>query len=1014
MAARSSTAAITLLCSCSLAMAATSRHDVFGHHAAHVEGAEHDAEMKAVEVDAGMESLIDRLLSRHEKNPPSRKNVLDEGLQKMNIRSAAKRLESMLPSDMASLVRVSVEGKVQQPFTEESLAKARKYLNEMTLKSWKELDDELVRCKEFEDRKYKSWSQVKTQIATLAENIASLSGMKAQATEMINVKEQELIATTAMLKKETDVYTKIYIENKAELESRTNDLAVFSFMLKLVRCKSGAALAQLDEAAEPKFCKTRDGLELRFEDERLRAEFEKKLTPSARAALREVLDRVDAAQTQEAAALLQRAGRSGYPGDDDGGDDDVDDDGSEQTQQRAALSSLGVDSLNAQSEDPSEVVTTTTAGVPTPPAQKVRVQKEVVGGRFSCKSGPVDCGLLHDNMSLMWGKFKDLVDELQTEMEKNEYQFTSLKENFLGQLDTLRNAKAKFTLELNEAIANLASTQEELASQQEESLQLEKEYKHGFKMCKKKIEWIMFQDICSFIKVRAKVMEFSKVCPPEKIVDCGLSAWVPGDCSVPCDDACPNKNDPYACGGIQTLTREIVVKSNECGYGCAALSLQRKCNQAKCPVDCQMSTWSEWSKCTRECEGGARSRTRSVLVQPKNGGMACNTAVESEPCNTGSCDRDCKLKKWSEWSPCSVACGGGISERWRRVLRPIRGNGKCPKAKSGLRFGKKECNTHACAGDEVCIAKQDLIVSIDCSGSLRETGFKIIKGFAAKLVEKYKGQYYGFTDMQIGIVQFGNGAILEDGSISNAKDILPLSSDMDKVKKSIEGLEYMKGFTNMAQAFTVAEKLLLLGGRTGAQSAVMTLTDGKPSFVFKTHEKVMQLKDKHTKLFFVPVTEFRGKELKLMKEWASDPWETNLVRIPGLDALKSDEAVFAQKCLVKFCPEAISPSSLVVEEKSQGFLLIRENGLCGERGALLSDQAASAQDCAALATTAKLSAFSFGTRYAKGKCYGQKLAVTADMIKGFLENRAMPACPGGEWIDDGLYDFYVIEPVAAP
>ena len=51
----------------------------------------------------------------------------------------------------------------------------------------------------------------------------------------------------------------------------------------------------------------------------------------------------------------------------------------------------------------------------------------------------------------------------------------------------------------------------------------------------------------------------------------------------------------------------------------------------------------------------------------------------------------------------------------------------------------------------------------------------------------------------------------------------------------------------------------------------MTLTDGKPSFLVQTYEKVRQLKDKHVKLFFSPVTEFAGEELALMKKWASSP-----------------------------------------------------------------------------------------------------------------------------------------------
>ena len=115
-------------------------------------------------------------------------------------------------------------------------------------------------------------------------------------------------------------------------------------------------------------------------------------------------------------------------------------------------------------------------------------------------------------------------------------------------------------------------------------------------------------------------------------------------------------------------------------------------------------------------------------------------------------------------------------------------------------------------------------------------------------------------------MQFGNGEILDDATVFDALPIQPLSSDIGKVKKAVEGLEYKKGFTNMAQAFTLAEKQFLLGGRKKAMSAVMTLTDGKPSFLFQTYEKVLQLQDKHVKLFFSLVTEFAGEELALMNK----------------------------------------------------------------------------------------------------------------------------------------------------
>lgn len=191
----------------------------------------------------------------------------------------------------------------------------------------------------------------------------------------------------------------------------------------------------------------------------------------------------------------------------------------------------------------------------------------------------------------------------------------------------------------------------------------------------------------------------------------------------------------------------------------------------------------------------------------------------------------------------------------------------------------------------------------------------------------------------------------------------------------------------------------------------MTITDGKPSFLYQTNEKVQQLKDKHVKLFFAPVTEFKGEELKLMKKWASWPWYDSLVHIPGTAALEADEIIFVEKALVKFCPEAMSPSATAIEEKEFGFMLIHEDAHCGERAQLLAEKVNEAADCAALASKAGLKAFSLGTHYARGKCWGEKLEVDEGALTAFKNNRIDPPCPGGEWKNDELYDFYVLMPV---
>merc|ERR1719271_401109 len=291
--------------------------------------------MKAVEVDAALESLVGQLLKHHEEHPPSNEKIVDAGLRKMNVRDAARRIEHQLPHDMANLVRTSVSSESHQPFAEASLAKARKYLNALVVKAQKELDDKLIGCKEFEDKNRVTFKQVMTQIATLAGDLAELAKLKAQATEMINVKKQELITTKAMLKKETDAYMKIYLANKAEMKIRKDDLAVFSFMLKLVACKKGAALMQLDKDA--KICEASGGLELRFDDAELQAEYERKMTPSARAAVREILGTIDEVKAEEAATSLVQQTKEALQDE----ADDIDDDDDEEDADADDDSSMG-------------------------------------------------------------------------------------------------------------------------------------------------------------------------------------------------------------------------------------------------------------------------------------------------------------------------------------------------------------------------------------------------------------------------------------------------------------------------------------------------------------------------------------------------------------------------------------------------------------------------------------------------------------------------------------------------
>merc|ERR1719329_226417 len=476
---------------------------------------------------------------------------------------------------------------------------------------------------------------------------------------------------------------------------------------------------------------------------------------------------------------------------------------------------------------------------------------------------------------------------------------------------------------------------------------------------------------------------------------------------------------PYKCGGWQEMKREPVVPNDDCGIRCPRTSLYKRCGQYHCPINCDMSAWSGWSGCTAECGGGLQSHTRSILVKPKNGGLPCNTVEESRPCATFSCDRNCMLARWTPWTPCSMACDGGFHEKFRHVAIPTRGKGRCPTQLSRYRYSKQNCNTHTCTGDEICVANQDLVIAVDGSGSIRDTGFKILKTWVSKLLSRYETQYWGNDAVKLGIVLFGNGVIMPDGkTVSPAIIRQPLTFDIGAVKSAVDALPFKKGFTNMAQAFAAAETAFTQGSRRGSQSAVLTVTDGKPSFNFMTTQMVEQLDDKAVQRYFLIISEesLDSDAMGVMKSWASQPWETNLVHVPGgLVLLESDPDTFADKALVKFCPNAYSPSDAQWEEINYGYAHVQDGHYCGDRldGNFLGT-VDDVEQCAALVSGAEGQSFIYGVSFAAGKCYKGTVDVDEAQFTTWLQNKAAPECPEGvEKHSSTLFDFYAMEPVAA-
>jgi len=315
-------------------------------------------------------------------------------------------------------------------------------------------------------------------------------------------------------------------------------------------------------------------------------------------------------------------------------------------------------------------------------------------------------------------------------------------------------------------------------------------------------------------------------------------------------------------------------------------------------------------------------------------------------------------------------------------------------------------------GDEICIARQDLVLALDGSCSVKQEGFDVIKNFAMNLTSKYQSMYYGVEDMRIGLVLFGNGVYFDNGTVQAALEVVPITNELTSVSTAIEGLQWQRGFTNIMQALAAADNMFA-EGRDDAQSAVMLITDGKWTSAYRTGMKAQALKEKGIQIFMAPISEHDSSNLKQIRDWASQPWETNYERIPGIEALVNNEPEFAQRLLVKFCPKAFSPSLEVEKERSQGYLKIHEEGYpsdsCGVWGWL--GHQSSVDACMEESRNRGILAFAYEEGgYCDGCCYSEAMEVTEELWNDALNDRVEIDCPGGAWVWNKYASTYIMDP----
>jgi len=185
------------------------------------------------------------------------------------------------------------------------------------------------------------------------------------------------------------------------------------------------------------------------------------------------------------------------------------------------------------------------------------------------------------------------------------------------------------------------------------------------------------------------MLEETRACSTQPCaIDCKMTPWTHWD---PCSRTCG--------GGKESRGRLVIQRAENGGAECGDMQEERMCNTQLCPIDCVMSAWDSFSKCSTPCGGGKREAKRTVKTLPLYDGKKCPDKIKSESCNIQDCPVNCEMAEWEPWSQCSKNCGDGMTTRKRRnKVLPMFGGMGCPAAEE-----TKRCNTHACNMEESCV-----------------------------------------------------------------------------------------------------------------------------------------------------------------------------------------------------------------------------------------------------------------------------------------------------------------------
>jgi len=524
--------------------------------------------------------------------------------------------------------------------------------------------------------------------------------------------------------------------------------------------------------------------------------------------------------------------------------------------------------------------------------------------KCTIKKSP-QCYKLQERFLLIQAGIQDERDDLLETIASTEQTCEEIKETLETDIandeDMLSNAQTKLAA-ATEKEATAGETARQTAV---ENSQLNADLVKQMKTCSG--NYINFEtELCALKKIRGELYKMQGGGHSAFFQDCEVSKWDPEECTKKCH------------GGEQKLSRNVLIKPNG-GAKCLPLAAMRSCNNQPCPVDCKLSTWSGWSKCSAECGGGVLQRLREVKMAMKFGGNPCGETSETKACNAQACEKDCELGAWTKWSGCSKNCDGGTKKRQKFVKEQALGAGHCADEWDEERLQYKQCNMKRCKIEKKvleCNKSLDVVLLIDGSGSLGKKGWKAeivaAQFFADAFIKSGKANMavilYSGPRTWSGVRKcFGKSKKKISQEKCGIKTVTHFTEDIKKVKQLITGLEWPKGSTLTSLALMTAKAELALG-RKQSPSNVIVFTDGRPLSYRATGIASRALR-KSARLVWVPVTKYAP--LKYIKKWASRRWQENVVKVSSFKKLEKPEVV--THIIADICPKKEPKVAFAVE-----------------------------------------------------------------------------------------------------